>query len=331
MSSETSSTGSSVSSELVGDSNKPLELLNAFLQESNVKPVERLQHEWGTVGEKTKKRYVDKSKDILVAVLKTVSPENAGYLWSALQSSRAVNDELGSEGVLLPSQRLYLQAIAETYKNASSWDTRRQILSIMKGVASLSAIREYIPGLSGYRFTVANMHCLQRGRGTPVLKQQAGRFRVDEAQLDHFLQFITSPHIIQDLPFGEKFLHLSNGNVIEVPNVIRNMVPQRIAAQYTQYCTETDFVPFSHSTMLRILSSCSATVRKSLQGLDYFSADGASAFDELRKLLDKISHLLGNNETLRRWKESLKDGKLYLKGDFKVSLPLTHRTGSKIV
>ena len=51
-------------------------------------------------------------------------------------------------------------------------------------------------------------------------RQPTARFRVDEAQLDHFLQFITSPHIVQDFPFGQKSLQLSNGNVLEVPNVI---------------------------------------------------------------------------------------------------------------
>ena len=49
---------------------------------------------------------------------------------------------------MLPSQRLYLEAIAETYKNAGSWDTRRQILSIMTATASFSTKREFIPGLS---------------------------------------------------------------------------------------------------------------------------------------------------------------------------------------
>ena len=95
-----------------------------------------------------------------MAVLKVVSPENAGYLWSALQASKAVNDELGVEGMLHPSQRMCLEAIAETYKNASSWDTRRQILSVMTGTASLASIREYIPGLSQYRYTEANLHRL---------------------------------------------------------------------------------------------------------------------------------------------------------------------------
>lgn len=49
---------------------------------------------------------------------------------------------------MLPSQRLYLEVIAQTYKNTGSWDTRRQILSIMTATASFSTKREFIPGLS---------------------------------------------------------------------------------------------------------------------------------------------------------------------------------------
>lgn len=304
---------------MVFGGNNPLKLLNAFLQECDVKTIDSPhQLEWNKSSERTKRRYIQQTRDVLVAVIKVVSPENAGYLWTALQASMAVNDALGVEGILHPSQRVYLEAIAETYKNASSWDTRRQIMSIMTGIASLNAIREYIPGLSQYRYTVANLHRLQHGIGTPVPSQHTGRLQIDEVQLDHFLHFITSPHIVQDLPFGQKCLHLSNGKVLEVPSVIRTLIPQRIASQYEQYCKEVGFIPFSQRTMLRILSACSATVRKSLQGLDYFSANGASAFDELNTLLNQYSYLT-TVESLERWQGTLKNAKLYLKGDFKVN------------
>lgn len=70
--------------------------------------------------------------------------------------------------------------------------------------------------------------------------------------------------------------------------MIRNMIPQRIVKQYMQYCHETNFKPFGPSTMLRILSCCSATVRKSLQGLDYIAAEGAKGFDDLHRILDRL-------------------------------------------
>lgn len=98
---------------------------NEFLSECDVKRVDNPQFELLNSADRTKRRYIQHTRDILVVVLKVVSPENAGYLWSALQATTAVNDELGAEGIMLPSQRLYLEAIAETYKNAGSWDTRR--------------------------------------------------------------------------------------------------------------------------------------------------------------------------------------------------------------
>ena len=220
-SSKTTSTASSLSGEVVlSGGNKPLRLLNTFLEECDVKTIIQPQIEWNDCVDRTKRRYIQHTRDITVAVLKVVSPENASYLWTALQASKAVNDELGVEGILLPAQHVYLEAIAETYKNASSWNTRRQILSIMSGTASLAAIREFISGLTQFRYTVANMHQPQHGTEASVPCQSTVRFRVDEAQLDHSLQFITSPHIVQDLPFGQKSLQLSNGNEVEVPNVI---------------------------------------------------------------------------------------------------------------
>ena len=212
---------------------------------------------------------------------------------------------------------IYLQAMAEAYSNSSSWDTRSQVLSVMAGVASFGAISDFIPGLTQYRYSMAHLHRTQYVRGVPVPSQKAPRIKIDLQQLDHFLGFITSPHLVQDLPFGEKNLELSSGGIIVVPNVIRTMIPERIVTQYIQFCTETNF---KASTLLRILRECSASVRKSLQGLDYFAAEGTRAFEDL---LDGIVHdisllrAVGSDwETVM--KDSLKAGKLYLKGDYKV-------------
>lgn len=234
-----------------------------------------------------------------------------------LTSSSAMNKALGVDK-LSPSEQSYLQALAEAYHNASSWDTRRQVLSIMAVVASFNDISQYIPGLTRYRFTMANLHQLQFGRGAQVPQQPTIRIRVDLSQLDHFLGFITSPRLLQDLPFGQKHLKLSSGNLIEVPNVIRLMIPQRAVQQYKQYCMETNFKPFSESTMLRVLSECSASVRKSLQGFGYFAAEGARAFDDLSVIVRQISRLGPGKEWETRIAEALKTDKLHLKGDFKV-------------
>ena len=43
--------------------------------------------------------------------------------------------------------------------------------------------------------------------------------------------------------------------------------------------------------MLRILSECSASVRKSLQGLDYYAAEGTRTSDDLISLVSNINEV----------------------------------------
>jgi len=104
-----------------------------------------------------------------------------------------------------------------------------------------------------YRYSMANFHRSQFGRGAQVPQQSTTRIRVDLRQLDHFFGFIMSLHLVQDLPFRQKHLKLSSGEVIHVFNVIRMMILERMVQQYTQYCLETDFKPFSEMTMRRVL------------------------------------------------------------------------------
>ena len=92
---------------------------------------------------------------------------------------------------------------------------------------------------------------------------------VDPEKLDHFLTFITSTHIVQDLPFGEKILKLSTREQMKIPSVVRTLIPEQIVRQYQGYCQDIGFEPASRSTLCRILRVCCASVRKSLQGLDY--------------------------------------------------------------
>jgi hypothetical protein len=115
--------------------------------------------------------------------------------------------------------------------------------------------------------------------------------RYKDDQIAHFVQYILSPHFITDLPFGEKKINLSSGDTIIVPNTIHNLIPSRIIDAYKQFCKEpdTNFQPLNDTCLLEILNGCSVSKRKSLQGLDYFAADGANAFDVLQNLCDQLA------------------------------------------
>ena len=88
------------------------------------------------------------------SVLCTISPKDAGSLWQAIVSSAAMKKALGVEE-LAHTSKDYLEALLEAYGNGNSWDARRQILSVMTGLANQKAISVFIPGLSRYHYTIA--------------------------------------------------------------------------------------------------------------------------------------------------------------------------------
>ena len=207
-----------------------------------------------------------------------------------------------------------MEAIKECYANADHWSTRRQILSVVADKMSFKEIKTWIPDLSRYRYNIAGHHRLLHGRGAVVPISTSTRMYVEPEKLDHFLSFITSADIVQDLPFGEKSLKLSSSAVIKVPNVIRSIIPEHIIEQYNGYCRESGFTPMSRSTLCRILNVCSATVRK-----QYVAAEGVKAFDDLQDVVDKLGDIHGKGLTWAKDQdEKLKNAKRYLKADYKV-------------
>ena len=280
-----------------------------------------------TTTERTRLRNISEASGVMVAVLQTLSPSHPGELWKDLRDSDKICEALNvtnraelNEITAKEGDMKYLIALSETYSNATSGNIRKQILSIMADLTTFEEIRKFIPGLTKHMFCEARKHRLLSGRGAPVVSKSGPRCRIDLKELDHFLSFITSPYIIQDLPFGEKFLKLYSGEVVQTPNVIRVSVNERIINQYLQCCNETGRDPLSRNRLRRILSAYRASTRKSLQGLDYFVSEGCKAFDDLHELTDKLADCGHETNEIQNLQTKLKVGKNYLKIDFIVSL-----------
>ena len=164
-----------------------------------------------------------------------------------------------------------------------------------------------------YRFNVARQHAHMYRGGAEVETRSVPRMYFSASQLDHFLDFITSEHIIQELLFGERKLKLSSEKKITVPSVVRKVIPERVIQQYNLFSTETGFAPIGRSTLHNILDVWSASVRNSLQGLDNFTAQGTQAFDYLESVVDKLGEDCGMGSAwVKEKNEQLKEGKRYL-------------------
>ncbi|CAF4621306.1 unnamed protein product, partial [Rotaria sp. Silwood2] len=210
-----------------------------------------------------------------------------------------------------------MSGVSEAYSNAESWQSRREILSIVTPKISLKLRQLFIPGLTGYRFSAARLHAAKYGVGSSVETTKKVVQRFDDHQIVHFIDFIVSPHVCTDLPFGEKVLKLSSVVELFIPNTIRNMGATRIIDQYFHYCKEmcSDLEPLGKNSLITILDTCKASTRKSLQGINYFAAEAGEAFDGIRKMLEDKVTLCTDSERLI---ENLKRARFYLKSDYKV-------------
>ena len=61
-----------------------------------------------------------------------------------------------------------------------------------------------------------------------------------------------------------------------------------------------------------------ASVRKSLQGLDSYAAEGGRGFDDLLSILDTLVQYGANEAVIVELKDNLKCLEQYIKSDYKV-------------
>ncbi|XP_031570335.1 uncharacterized protein LOC116304704, partial [Actinia tenebrosa] len=200
-------------------SGNPLQELNSFLRSRDVSPVRHtLTTPWSNASDRTKRYYTRKAYQGVTAVLEEIAPCDADFLWQSVSSSTALCQRFSDDVANFKDMdTILLDALTECYNTAGSWGTRRQILSIMADKVSLNNLRKWIPDLTKYRYTEAKRHCLLYGRGEPVPLSPQSRISVSTSKIDHFINFVTSPHIIQDLPFGEKTIKLSSDQLVKVP------------------------------------------------------------------------------------------------------------------
>ncbi|VDI44103.1 Hypothetical predicted protein [Mytilus galloprovincialis] len=248
--------------------------LNSFLETVDISPVKKtLTVDFDLASERTKNDYVRKAKRIMHSVLGILVPQQESLFEEVLYESNAYKDQT-------------LESFSKAYSSMSSWGTQRQILSLLVQDYSYNQLKDYIPDLSRYKFSSARKHAEVVGVGKPVLQKKQFREKATIQQIENFLEFILSPAIMTDSPFGECTYKISSGITLKVPKIILNSVRTRTVTLYLKYCEETQNADIlSERTYMRLLEAIEPNVRKSMKGLDNFAADGSQAFDNLKSVL----------------------------------------------
>ncbi|VDI15288.1 Hypothetical predicted protein, partial [Mytilus galloprovincialis] len=283
-----------------------------FTDDESQDPVSQLQCNWEEASERTRRNHTNTATSIFQEVLNVIAPGQVSSL------SNAVLQRLSSTQ---SDDNNMLEVLSAAYNQATDWGTQRQILSLFGGNYSLKAIKEFIPDLSKYKYTTARKHSSMIGTGQPVSKTSYSREGLTDEQISHFMDFIMSPSIMTDAPYGETHLKISSGEVFHVPKIILNSVRTRVIEQYESYCKDTHFdATASSRSYLRIMEAVEPNIRKCMKGLDNYAADGAKAFEDLKK----VAELLGKLGKGALWQESIQKsltlGKQYLKIEYKLHI-----------
>ena len=288
--------------------------LNNFLSVCGITKKVKVAKSYKNLSHRVKLRYIGLGKTIIQAMTSLIASDDAdAYTLDILNHVSISEPNIVLDG----NFRHVMTGIAETYNNKESWQSRREILSVVAPKISLKLMQLFIPGLTHYRFSAARLHAAKYGIGGKIERERKVVQRFDGRQVAHFIDFIVSPHVCTDLPFGEKILKLSTGIELFVPNTIRNMGVTRIVDQYLSYCKEmcSNFDPLGKSSLFTILETCKASTRKSLQGINYFAAEAGEAFDGIRKMIEEKITVNIDRDLLI---ENLKRARFYLKSDYKV-------------
>ena len=125
-----------------------------------------------------------------------------------------------------------MESLVEAYNQAENRETRLQILSSFVNKFSKSQLQGLIPGISKRQIDDARTHADLRGPGKHVNPPEIHRMRLETTKTDHFLEFISTSSLLQDVSYGTKTIKVESGEKLLVPAATRTLIPSRIIKQY---------------------------------------------------------------------------------------------------
>ena len=267
---------------------------------------------------RTQRYYRKKAEQAIEGVLESIAPGNASWLYHQVMQRRIRLQ--AAEGIV---EDTLVARLVILYEEAANWYTRQQILSLFVNDYSKSELLALIPGLSKWRIDEARKHAFQTKPGQPIDPPRITRCRLDAVKVDHFLDFLSSPSVLQDVAYGTRTLKLESGESLEIPNMVRTVISSHLVRMYLTFCVESNFwasrtlhaLQYNQGTdnktfvkeeflcsgsnglhlelvwnqsIFVSVQVCGASLKKSLAGLDSTQKDGVQAL----ATLEDITHQL---------------------------------------
>ena len=121
--------------------------LNDFIESCGLPPISEVDIDLSSVSERSRRRYIAETREVIEVVLRTLSPSHAAELWEALTASNKMREVFNLPKLEFDqkpnseSSDKYIRALVEAYENASSKNVKKQVLSI---IADSPPLREFV-------------------------------------------------------------------------------------------------------------------------------------------------------------------------------------------
>ncbi|XP_076089050.1 uncharacterized protein LOC143059440 [Mytilus galloprovincialis] len=158
---------------------------------------EKERKTWQSYTFKTRNTYKERFDEIKKLIIGILFPNDVDEVIEDIKCPKQLNEENRT------SHTEY-KDIVTSYRKVEFWQQGRQVLSVLASRMSFKDLLSILPEVTSHRYYAALSHSKKIGPALPIPEKKLHRQKLDPERLDSFLDFITSSHVVRDLPFGEK-------------------------------------------------------------------------------------------------------------------------------
>lgn len=168
--------------------------------------------------------------------------------------------------------------LMEAFGTCNSPSARCAVLSLIPKTFSKAKVAELF-GCSVYEISKARRVNKLYGACAIEPKKERVYSRLSIEKARHFIDFLFSTGLLQEVAYGTTKLQFECGDKVTVSDTILNGINEHAVKEYIIHCNEINFERLSRSTLLTLLVKMKPRNRKKLAGIDTFVVDGIEAYE----------------------------------------------------
>ena len=184
--------------------NSCMDSLANAVRKPRIDPLQSQVACWENSSNADRSAVIHNAEEACQMICDLIAPNDGKQLFQAMVQRQQNKGETGGAGI---------QALVIAYQKAPSKSLKTEILSIYANrftTKELKDIHKPFENLSDRQIKKARAQMKTSGPVGPVEKVPQHRIRLNQHQLDHFLEFTMRPYYYQDVAYGTRTLKLES-------------------------------------------------------------------------------------------------------------------------